>query len=88
VVTTSPLAPTSPAGHHSGAVQHDIRLGLLALLLLAIAATAVVWPVGAEGAPRDLAHQPVDVLELTDPADRAQSPERDVRERLAHRLAT
>ena len=44
VVSTTPrLIPASPI-HHSNGVSHQIRLALLALLLLAVAGTAVVWP--------------------------------------------
>jgi len=43
VVSTTRLIPASPM-HHSNGVSHQIRLALLALLLLAVAGTAVVWP--------------------------------------------
>jgi hypothetical protein len=44
VVSTSPLTPTASVTHHSDAAHRDIRLDLLVLLLLAVAATAVIWP--------------------------------------------
>lgn len=45
VISTTPLTPTVPAEvQRSNGVRREIRLGLLALLLLAVAATAVVWP--------------------------------------------
>ena len=88
VVSTSPFTPTTSAAHHSDAALRDIRLGLLALLLLAIAGTAVIWPAAADGAPRDVAHEPIKALESAKPANQTQLADRDAREQVAHLLAT
>jgi signal peptidase I len=88
VVSTSPLTPTASAAQHSDPVHRDIRLGLLALLLLAVAATAVIWPAAADGATRDVPHERIEALESAKPTNQTQSAERDAREQVAHRLAT
>ena len=49
VVSTSALTPAAPSpAHKSNSSSHWIRLALIILLLLAIAATAVVWPTRAD----------------------------------------
>jgi signal peptidase I len=57
VVSTTRLIPASPM-HPSNGVSHEIRLALLALLLLAVAGTAVVWPSpGDDDDDEDIARQ-------------------------------
>jgi signal peptidase I len=88
VVSTSPLTPTASHGSTTGAAHRDIRLGLLALLLLAIAATAVIWPATAEGATRDAEYTRIEVLESARPTNQTQLANWDALEQVAHRLAT
>lgn len=87
VMSTSPLTLTATASHQSDAAHRAIRLGLLVLLLLAVAATAVIWPATAE-ATRDAAHEPIKVPELVKPTNQTQLADRDAPEQVAHRLAT
>jgi len=88
VVSTSPLTPTTAAAHHSDAAHRDIRLALLALLLLAIAATAVIWPTADDAAARDAAQEPIKALESAKPTNQSQLADRDALEQVAQRLAT
>ena len=88
VVSTSPLTPTTAAAHNSDAAHRDIRLGLLALLLLAVAATAVIWPTAADAAARDAAREPIKAFESTKPTTQSQLADRDALEQVAHRPAT
>ena len=67
VVSTSPLTRRrrcAPLQRHA----RDFRLGLLALLLLAVAATAVIWPAATDGGTtRDIAPEPIEAPELANP---------------------
>ena len=88
VVSTSPLTPTAGAAHHSDAAHRDIRLGLLALLLLAVAVTAVIWPTTADSPTPDAANQHIKVPQSANSTNKAQSADREALEQVAHRLAT
>ncbi len=84
VVSTSPLTPTASRAHHSDAAYRDIRLGLLALVLLAIAATAVVWPAAADSESEAVPHPPSVVVERTEieQSDRSRLPSNHPSERV------
>jgi hypothetical protein len=76
VVSTRPLSPnaaTASQAHHSGPSSRDMRLGLLALVLLAIAATAVVWPAASNTAIRADSDAALERTE-TEPSSRPRSP--------------
>jgi hypothetical protein len=88
VVSTSPLTPTASAAHHSNGTQRDLRLALLALLLLAVAATAVIWPAPTDGTTAEVAPEPASALELANTTNETQLADRVVLEQVAHRLAT
>jgi signal peptidase I len=88
VVSTSPLNPTASVAHHSDPVHRDIRLGLLASLLLAVAATAVIWPSATDRTARNIAHEPGKALESAKHTNDIQRADREALEQVAHRLAT
>jgi signal peptidase I len=86
VVSTTSLSPTAPGAHPSSPTYGDLRLGLLALLLLAIAATALVWPASSDEDARAVTRVPSLAIELASTTNQVQVADHAALEQIARRL--